>query len=135
MNGLTVQVHDMFKRRWPKEYDIVHPRRYVPPPGYPNPKYVAVQMLTSFGVPDAAEIDVPEPKARVITWELVKHGVPTYFVGRELAQALTQTNPPQDMLLAVNRWIGLRGIGAAIVNSLQVDNMTIVRASLRVGAA
>lgn len=89
------------RRDRPKTLARCHPRRYVPPRGYLSPIYLGSQMACHFMTSPTNTIS---SAVKVVTWRLVEHDVPTYFVARDFIAAVAATEPPSDWPLSILKW-------------------------------
>lgn len=73
-----------------------YPRRYQVPNGYVSPKKVAGRMASHLAFSSRMEAsgDATSIMSLEVVKRLVEYKVPTYWVGRELLEALTRTNLP-----------------------------------------
>jgi hypothetical protein len=97
---------DEFLPRYPRARRALLPRRIVPPAGFLNPRYYAVTLYSSLWAGMHPRLCASNTH---ITGALdallhLEYGVPTYFVRSEFAQAVAQTDPPEDFLLDEIKW-------------------------------
>lgn len=85
----------------PKTLERCYPRRYVPAHGYLNPIYLGSQMACHMMTDPKNHIGAA---VKAITWRLIEHQVPTYFVEKGFIAAVAATEPPGDWTLSQLRW-------------------------------
>ncbi len=85
---------------------VCYPRRYPGVHGYPSPKFFVTSAFAHVcNVADPARAhDKTAMYSFCTSVKLIGLGVPTYFVGKELAESLAMTTPPEDMLLDELVW-------------------------------
>jgi len=92
-------------KRQPLAYKAVYPRRIIPPNGYLNPKYFAITLWSEIRVGFESEMNMlPHVTGLVNGLLQVQYQVPTYFVRSEFAQAVAQTEPPEDFKFSEINW-------------------------------
>ena len=96
---------DSAERDFPMTAKLCHPRHIIPPSGYFNPKWYSALIygLSRFWDEPAATAQ-PHTSGALIALHLIKYGVPTYFVRHDYAQAVAQTDPPEDFRLSEILW-------------------------------
>lgn len=97
MNWLPSQQPDVYK--------AIYPRRIVPPNGYTNPRFYGCTMWSQLMIgfePDMALL--PHTTGVINCLAQIVYRVPTYFVRSEFAQAVAQTEPPEDFKLNEIKW-------------------------------
>lgn len=109
MNGNHYRVLDEFLEGFPKQqpktYKAVYPRRIVPPNGYLNPKYFSATLFSEMRVwVDPQMRMLPHITGYVHCLLQMNYRVPTYFVRSEFAQAVAQTEPPEDFKFSEIKW-------------------------------
>lgn len=89
----------------PKTYKAVYPRRIVPPGGFVNPKYFSATLWGEFrtGFEPAAN-SLPHVSGIINAICQMAYRVPTYFVRNEFAQAVAQTELPEDFKFSEIKW-------------------------------
>lgn len=96
------EVLDRIYEHCPNMRSLVYPKSYLLPLGYAHPEIFALSAFSSalhvLRRPDPTE-DKTQCSVHVTTCMLVRYQMPTWFVGRELCEALLRTEPPQDLLL------------------------------------
>lgn len=101
-----MKIEDAFEETYPELFQRFYPRKYAAPGGYSSPKAPAcvfcVSMLGAMMLKQkhgAAAIDVDPVLNNVaaISERLSDLWMPTYWVGKELAQAALETEPPHDL--------------------------------------
>lgn len=100
----VAEAADIVEARNPQLWKLVCPRRYVPPNGYANPRInsclMAVHMRFQFDEkPNKVEID-----CILSTWKILESLAPTIFVGKEFAESLALTEPPQNLKISELNW-------------------------------
>src|ERR1044071_146693 len=96
---------ELAHERYPRAMKACVPRRYLPPPGYLNPRYWGGVMMSHL-LANSHDIQVMTKSSASIqmaTWQLIKAEVPTYFVAEDYIRAVAATDTP-DCLLADLRW-------------------------------
>ena len=96
---------DDLPQKQPLTYRALYPKRIVPPHGYLNPKYFTIALWS--GLRAWQELDLrmlPHVTSYVNTLMLMEYRVPTYFVRSEFAQAVAQTEPPEDFKFSGINW-------------------------------
>jgi len=98
-------IWEFAKRDYPLMAKLCYPRRIVPPNGYFNPKWYSplIYGLSRFW-DEPAMCAQPHITGALAALQLIKYGVPTYFVQPEYAQAVAQTRPPEDFRLSEIQW-------------------------------
>jgi len=91
--------------RQPLAYKAVYPKRIIPPKGYLNPKYFTATLWSEMRVGYMPEMRMlPHVTGLVNCLLQMEYRVPTYFVRSEFAQAVAQTEPPNDFKLGEIHW-------------------------------
>lgn len=104
------KTYQIFQERFPELKKLLYPRRIVPRQGYTNPKFTALTLAVQLGMKlNSAEYakrcdEQPAIKGRIVAWNLIEASYPIYFVAPELATAIAETLPPEDMLLKDVVW-------------------------------
>jgi len=102
------QLDDFLKllpQRQPFTHKALYPRRILPPNGYLNPKYFTVTLWSELCAGFKTEMQMlPHVTGVLNVLRQVQYGVPTYFVRSELAQAVAQTEPPDDFKFSEINW-------------------------------
>src|SRR5512143_43174 len=91
--------------RQPLIHKAIYPRHIVPPPGYTNPRFYGCTMWSQLRIgfePDMTLL--PHVTGIVNCLTQIVYRVPTYFVRSEFAQAVAQTDPPEDFKLSEIKW-------------------------------
>ena len=89
----------------PLTMKATYPRRIVPPTGYLNPKYYSATLLSELFVGFEAELKMlPHITGIMDCLMHLEYRVPTYFVRSEFAQAVAQTEPPEDFKFSEIKW-------------------------------
>lgn len=105
MNDELERFLTLIPEREPLTYKAIYPRRITPPGGYLNPKYFAPSLWSSIRVGFNAEMNMlPHVTGLVNALTQLAYGVPTYFVRSEFAQAVAQTEPPDDFKFSEIKW-------------------------------
>lgn len=92
-------------QRQPLSYRALYPKRIVPPSGYTNPKYFSITMWSSLRVWLETNMRMlPHITGYVNALIQMEYRVPTYFVRSEFAQAVAQTEPPEDFKFSEINW-------------------------------
>lgn len=89
-------VLDSFRKERPDLVARLAPRRYLTPSGYASPSDIAARLGITC-VTGGSGLSEEDPVARtgyITVVRLLKHAVPTFFVGRELLPAIAATDPP-----------------------------------------
>ncbi len=82
-----------------------YPRRILPPQGYFNPKWYSVSLFCCAKFWEEPEFDMlPHTTGALTAQTQMKMGVPTYFVRKDYAEAVAQTNPPEDFRMSEIQW-------------------------------
>lgn len=96
---------ESFPQRYPLTYKAVYPRRIAPPHGFLNPKYFAATMFSQLSIwVDPRMRLLPHITGYVHCLLQMNYRVPTYFVRSEFAQAVAQTEPPEDFKFSEIKW-------------------------------
>lgn len=91
--------------RQPLTYKAVYPKRIIPPNGYLNPKYFAITLWSEYMVGFESEMNMlPHVTGLANCLLHLEYRVPTYFVRSEFAQAVAQTEPPDDFKFSEIQW-------------------------------
>lgn len=89
----------------PGTFKAIYPRRITPPGGYLNPKYFSVSLWSALQVGFQPEMTMlPHVTGLINALHQVEYRVPTYFVRSEFAQAVAQTEPPEDFKFSEIKW-------------------------------
>lgn len=92
-------------KRQPLTYRALYPKRILPPNGYLNPKYFSITMYSSLRVWLETDMRMlPHITGFVNALIQMEYRVPTYFVRSEFAQAVAQTEPPEDFKFSEIHW-------------------------------
>ncbi len=88
--------------------EMAYPRRFSMPSGYQSPKSLvaslAMESASATLISQAKAVDMPLTHSLAVTSQLVKYGVPTYFVDRGLCEAVVNTEPPRGIQMADIKW-------------------------------
>lgn len=109
MNTLWRTVTDIFEKEEPAIWNECLPRRIVPPTGYINPRFYTATLYSHaalFGR-DAKNPNRQEHTSSVLSvaaCRLLAHGVPTYFIAEDFAEAVAHTKLPAGFVTASIRW-------------------------------
>lgn len=97
MNRLPSQQPDVYK--------AIYPRHIVPPTGYTNPRFYGCTMWSQLMIGFEPDMTLLPHTTGIINClaQIIYH-VPTYFVRSEFAQAVAQTDPPEDFKLSEIKW-------------------------------
>lgn len=97
---------ETIERERPDIIQACYPRRYPAVAGYPSPRFFATSAFShACNVADPARChDKTAVYSFCVSMKLVALGVPTYFIGQELAESLAMTSPPEDMSLDELEW-------------------------------
>lgn len=92
--------------KYPKTFRTFAPRRFTPPHGYMNPLYWAMSETASALFWQKANIEaLPHITCAADAYAHMIQEAPTYFVGKEYAQAVHQTQlPSEDFAFSGLRW-------------------------------
>lgn len=105
LHNLLDQFLKDLPERQPLTYKAIYPKRIIPPNGYLNPKYFAVTMWSEMRVWWESEMRMlPHITGFANCLLQMEYGVPTYFVRSEFAQAVAQTEPPDDFKFSEIKW-------------------------------
>lgn len=89
----------------PLTYKATYPRRILPPEGFTNPKYFALSLFSALSVGYKPEFQMmPHVTGLINALMQLEYKVPTYFVRSEFAQAVAQTEPPEDFKFSEIKW-------------------------------
>ena len=92
-------------REHPQTMRLCYPRRIQPPQGYFNPKWYATSLYSCLRFWQEPEFNMlPHTTGSLCSLSLMKLGVPTYFIKKDYAEAVAQTNPPEDFRLSEIQW-------------------------------
>lgn len=85
------------------------PRRYVPPQGFLNPATFGFFLFAEMEASQAKNRFVPgdsivDSILSVASIQLCNHGIPTYFVSPQFAEAVSLTTPPQEGTIGDVHW-------------------------------
>ena len=93
------------KERYPELWKACCPRRYIPPHGYANPNknasWIASVAILAQLEPNLNDV---QKNVTIVGLKLAECSCPTVFVGQEFIEALTMTDPPEDMRLENLQW-------------------------------
>lgn len=88
---------EVIASKYPKTFGTFAPRRYTPPNGYLNPVYWAASETACALFWKKANIEaLPHITCAADAYSHMVHDAPTYFIGKEYAQAVHQTQIPSD---------------------------------------
>lgn len=110
MNELTTKQYVEYifqhgQREHPATMKLCYPRRIQPPHGYYNPKWYGASIYSCAQFWQRPEMDMlPHTTGALMSQAQMKMGVPTYFVRKDYAEAVAQTEPPDDFLLNQIQW-------------------------------
>lgn len=86
-------------------YDAAVPRRYLVPQGYTNPAYYSIPVCNSVNLfanltqnSGVQVLDYTNSVLQSVCSQLVLYKVPTFFVGQEFAEAVSESNVESDMM-------------------------------------
>jgi len=86
-------------------FSSCYPRNITPPGGFANPRFYAITMRSAIQVAYNSELDmVPHLTSYICALKMLEMRVPTYFIRSEFAQAVAQTEPPQDLKFSDIKW-------------------------------
>lgn len=93
---------DELEKRYSKEWAVLYPRIYERTSSYHSPRELAADLLGAFLVGEKARIEkialgLPDQHALVGASLLASLRVPTFFLSRNLLEALAKTQPPQGI--------------------------------------
>ena len=92
-------------QHYPLALRLCRPRRILPPQGYFNPKWYGVSLCCCLRFWQEPELNMlPHTTGSLLALRLTKLGVPTYFLKKDYAEAVAQTNPPEDFRLSEIQW-------------------------------
>jgi hypothetical protein len=88
---------------------LLEPRRILTPPGYHSTKCVSAGLFTLLAnrvLKAAAGLpQIPtEIAAHVISYQIIRHRIPTYFIDEEFVRAVAATDLPHDLTLEDLHW-------------------------------
>lgn len=106
MNNAITQQFDRIKSFIePDVWRICRPRRYAPPHGYPNPDLNAAWLAHTIEViKRLPRINDVQRNCAIVASKVISASCPTVFVGHDFVEALTMTDPPEDMTLSDIQW-------------------------------
>jgi len=91
--------------RQPLAYKALYPKRIIPPNGYLNPKYFSITLWSELRVWWESDMRMlPHITGFANCLLHMEYRVPTYFVRSEFAQAVAQTEPPEDFKFSEIQW-------------------------------
>ena len=99
MQELLDSWYERVKSQHPDVLAICQPRRYHSVPGYSNPKYHAGIMASRI-LTNSISPNVVMGRVIVLTCELLKYNVPTYFLDDAFIRAVASTELPADLLFS-----------------------------------
>jgi len=98
-------IYDGAEREHPQTLRLCYPRRIIPPQGYRNPKWYGISLYSCSRFWQEPEMNMlPHTTGALMAQAQMKMGVPTYFIGKDYAEAVAQTEPPEDFLLSQIQW-------------------------------
>lgn len=84
----------------PRLAKALYPKRVVPPHDYFNPKWYSTSLAVLYRNWRVPEHDMlPHTTGAMMGLLASKYGLPFYFIQREFAEAVAQTDPPEDFFL------------------------------------
>lgn len=93
-------IHDSLAREVPRLKQALYPKRIIPPQGYFNPKWYTTSLAILFrGWLLGDHTMLPHTTGAIMGLLASKYGLPFYFVQPEFAEAVAQTDPPEDFFL------------------------------------
>ena len=84
----------------PRLTKVLYPKRILPPSDYFNPKWYATSMSVLYR--NWVELEhtmLPHTTGAMMGLMASKYGLPFYFIQNEFAEAVAQTDPPEDFFL------------------------------------
>jgi hypothetical protein len=100
------QLDNMEGALTPGLIDLCRPRRYLPPPGYPHPRYHGALMggrLESI-IMVQPRLNKTQCDFLMTDWLLIENNVPFYAVGQDFISDLMLTDPPEGLRLSDLQW-------------------------------
>lgn len=98
-------LEDGLQEHHPKTIKLCYPRRILPPQGYYNPRWYGVSLCVLMRFWQEPEYNMlPHTTGALMALMQTKMGVPTYFLKQDYAEAVAQTNPPDDFRLTEIQW-------------------------------
>lgn len=103
MTSRVLEVAAEAEAKYPREWKLVYPRVYEAVGAYHSPKELATDLLGALLLsPQRVDgnlkmLGLPDQHALVAASLLVSLQVPTFFVGRNLLEAVAQTQPPEPV--------------------------------------
>lgn len=105
MHEQSKEYLDLLETREPLTYKACYPKRIVPPQGYTNPKYYALQLRSQIMAATMPQLNqLPHYAGFLNVCKQLEYGVPTYFVQRYFAEAVGRTRPPEDFKISELKW-------------------------------
>jgi hypothetical protein len=105
MNEAVFTHIDKIKTEEPKTYRACYPRQITTPGGFTNPRLFTASLHYGLAISLWPEVNMlPHLTAYLSTLTQITYKVPTYFVRSEFAQAVAQTNPPEDFKIGEIKW-------------------------------
>jgi hypothetical protein len=91
---------DKIREKVPVLHRALYPRRIVPPTGYFNPKWYSASLAVlhhNWVMPE--NYMLPHTTGAMMSLFATKYGLPFYFIQPDFAEAVAQTEPPEDFFL------------------------------------
>lgn len=88
----------------PKRWALLSPRRYANTHDYFNPRLNSGFMAIYLDFMNSIKPNKVEVDCILSTWAIIKNMCPTFYVGREFAEALVCTEPPNNMVMKDLQW-------------------------------
>lgn len=101
--SMLIESRNMLQR-YPDKWGLVYPRKYSTPKGYINTSLNSGLMAIHLEFMYARQINKVEIDCILSTWSICKSLVPTFFVGKEFAEALVCTEPPSNLVIRDLQW-------------------------------
>ena len=88
----------------PAHRHVFLPRRYVPPQAFLNPSTFGFFLYAEMQAALGRDGNLIDSILSVVSVQLCNQGFPTYFVAPKFAEAVSQTNPPQEGTVGEVHW-------------------------------
>jgi hypothetical protein len=96
----------IMEERAPQTMEACYPRKIIPPNGFPNPKWFAGSLVPWFAFMERRDLTGQAADCNMASMgmRLMQFKFPTYFVTKDFAESVVQSNPPSDLLLRDIKW-------------------------------
>jgi hypothetical protein len=96
----------ILNQEYPDLMKLCYPRRYVPPQGYPHPKFHAALIAAQLVAFSERQIQLDKTNidCTLAAWSVIESGSPVYCVAEEFITALMMSDPPPDLKFADLLW-------------------------------